>query len=149
MWLNFSKTGKIQLEGDSTFQHLALGAANIASAFSGGFPVTGDFSRSVVNFDAGSDADPGPGYDPACTGNFARMRNFGCRAGAHEREKAQLAQARGHAEAPVVRKSRSRRSDIFILQKLISPLSHEGRWLHQGEPRCDPRHPLPPPPSSC
>ncbi|MGV8842520.1 MAG: SulP family inorganic anion transporter [Pseudomonas sp.] len=33
---------------------LALGSANIASALSGGFPVTGGFSRSVVNFDAGA-----------------------------------------------------------------------------------------------
>ena len=33
---------------------LGLGAANIASAASGGFPVTGGFSRSVVNFDAGA-----------------------------------------------------------------------------------------------
>ena len=33
---------------------LGLGAANIASAMSGGFPVTGGFSRSVVNFDAGA-----------------------------------------------------------------------------------------------
>ena len=33
---------------------LGLGAANIASAVSGGFPVTGGFSRSVVNFDAGA-----------------------------------------------------------------------------------------------
>ncbi|MGB0734119.1 MAG: SulP family inorganic anion transporter, partial [Pontibacterium sp.] len=31
-----------------------LGASNIASAMSGGFPVTGGFSRSVVNFDAGA-----------------------------------------------------------------------------------------------
>lgn len=31
-----------------------LGAANLASAFSGGFPVTGGFSRSVVNFAAGA-----------------------------------------------------------------------------------------------
>ncbi len=31
-----------------------LGAANLASAFSGGFPVTGGFSRSVVNFSAGA-----------------------------------------------------------------------------------------------
>src|SRR5690606_6210480 len=30
---------------------LGLGAANLASAVSGGFPVTGGFSRSVVNFD--------------------------------------------------------------------------------------------------
>ena len=32
---------------------IGLGAANIASSVSGGFPVTGGFSRSVVNFDAG------------------------------------------------------------------------------------------------
>ncbi|MFN3712615.1 MAG: SulP family inorganic anion transporter [Alcanivoracaceae bacterium] len=31
-----------------------LGAANIGSALSGGFPVTGGFARSVVNFDAGA-----------------------------------------------------------------------------------------------
>ena len=34
---------------------IGLGAANVASAFSGGFPVTGGFSRSVVNFDAGAE----------------------------------------------------------------------------------------------
>lgn len=34
---------------------VALGAANTASAISGGFPVTGGFSRSAVNFDAGAD----------------------------------------------------------------------------------------------
>lgn len=33
---------------------VALGAANIGAAVSGGFPVTGGFSRSVVNFDAGA-----------------------------------------------------------------------------------------------
>jgi SulP family sulfate permease len=33
---------------------LALGGANLASAFSGGLPVTGGFARSVVNFDAGA-----------------------------------------------------------------------------------------------
>lgn len=31
-----------------------LGAANLASAFAGGFPVTGGFARSVVNFAAGA-----------------------------------------------------------------------------------------------
>lgn len=31
-----------------------LGAANIGAALAGGFPVTGGFSRSVVNFDAGA-----------------------------------------------------------------------------------------------
>ena len=34
---------------------IALGASNIGSAVSGGFPVTGGFSRSVVNFDAGAE----------------------------------------------------------------------------------------------
>jgi len=33
---------------------LGIGAANIASALSGGYPVTGGFARSVVNFDAGA-----------------------------------------------------------------------------------------------
>ncbi len=33
---------------------LGTGAANIASALSGGFPVTGGFARSVVNVDAGA-----------------------------------------------------------------------------------------------
>jgi SulP family sulfate permease len=33
---------------------LGLGAANMASALSGGFPVTGGFARSVVNFAAGA-----------------------------------------------------------------------------------------------
>ncbi|MGQ9424434.1 SulP family inorganic anion transporter [Gilvimarinus sp. F26214L] len=39
---------------DADQELLALGAANIASSVSGGFPVTGGFSRSVVNFDAGA-----------------------------------------------------------------------------------------------
>jgi SulP family sulfate permease len=33
---------------------VALGASNLAAAITGGFPVTGGFSRSVVNFDAGA-----------------------------------------------------------------------------------------------
>jgi SulP family sulfate permease len=33
---------------------IALGAANLGAGFSGGFPVTGGFARSVVNFDAGA-----------------------------------------------------------------------------------------------
>ena len=33
---------------------IALGASNLGAAFSGGFPVTGGFARSVVNFDAGA-----------------------------------------------------------------------------------------------
>jgi SulP family sulfate permease len=34
---------------------IGLGASNIASAVSGGYPVTGGFARSVVNFDAGAE----------------------------------------------------------------------------------------------
>jgi SulP family sulfate permease len=33
---------------------IGLGVSNIASALSGGYPVTGGFARSVVNFDAGA-----------------------------------------------------------------------------------------------
>jgi SulP family sulfate permease len=39
---------------------IGLGAANIGASLSGGFPVTGGFSRSVVNFDAGA-ATPAAG----------------------------------------------------------------------------------------
>tara|TARA_R110002110_G_scaffold14698_1_gene67654 strand:- start:79051 stop:80787 length:1737 start_codon:yes stop_codon:yes gene_type:complete len=40
---------------DPNQELVALGSANVASAVSGGFPVTGGFSRSVVNFDAGAE----------------------------------------------------------------------------------------------
>lgn len=39
---------------DQNQELIGLGAANIASSVSGGFPVMGGFSRSVVNFDAGA-----------------------------------------------------------------------------------------------
>jgi len=39
---------------------VGLGSANIATSFFGGFPVSGGFSRSVVNFDAGA-ATPAAG----------------------------------------------------------------------------------------
>ncbi len=39
---------------------VALGAANVGAAFTGGYPVSGGFSRSVVNFDAGA-RTPGAG----------------------------------------------------------------------------------------
>ncbi|MTI44721.1 SulP family sulfate permease [Roseibium hamelinense] len=39
---------------------IGLGTSNIASAISGGYPVTGGFARSVVNFDAGA-ATPAAG----------------------------------------------------------------------------------------
>ena len=44
---------------------LGLGAANVASAFSGGYPVTGGFARSVVNFAAGANT-PLAGVVSAC-----------------------------------------------------------------------------------
>jgi SulP family sulfate permease len=34
---------------------IALGASNVGAAISGGFPVTGGFARSVVNYDAGAE----------------------------------------------------------------------------------------------
>lgn len=40
---------------DADQELLGLGAANIASSLSGGYPVTGGFARSVVNFDAGAE----------------------------------------------------------------------------------------------
>lgn len=40
---------------------VGLGAANLASSFSGGFPISGGFSRSVVNFEAGA-ATPAAGF---------------------------------------------------------------------------------------
>ncbi|WIY23749.1 SulP family inorganic anion transporter [Parasedimentitalea psychrophila] len=41
---------------------IALGAANIGSSISGGFPVTGGFSRSVVNHDAGAQTPAAGAY---------------------------------------------------------------------------------------
>lgn len=39
---------------DSNQELIGLGIANVGSAVSGGLPVTGGFSRSIVNFDAGA-----------------------------------------------------------------------------------------------
>lgn len=39
---------------DANQELIAIGGANIASGFAGSLPVTGGFSRSVVNFDAGA-----------------------------------------------------------------------------------------------
>lgn len=39
---------------DANQELIGLGAANLGAAFTGGFPVTGGFSRSVVNFAAGA-----------------------------------------------------------------------------------------------
>lgn len=40
---------------DANQELVGLGGANIAAAVSGGYPVTGGFARSVVNFDAGAE----------------------------------------------------------------------------------------------
>lgn len=40
---------------DPNQEMIGLGAANLAAAVSGGYPVTGGFARSVVNFDAGAE----------------------------------------------------------------------------------------------
>ncbi|MDZ7627034.1 MAG: sulfate permease [Parvularculaceae bacterium] len=41
---------------------IGLGAANVAAGVSGGFPVTGGFARSVVNFDAGARTPAAGGF---------------------------------------------------------------------------------------
>jgi SulP family sulfate permease len=41
---------------------IGLGAANVGAAFTGGYPVTGGFSRSVVNFDAGAETPAAGAY---------------------------------------------------------------------------------------
>ncbi|MFN2305927.1 MAG: sulfate permease [Paracoccaceae bacterium] len=41
---------------------IGLGAANLGAAFTGGFPVTGGFSRSVVNYDAGAETPAAGAY---------------------------------------------------------------------------------------
>ncbi len=41
---------------------IALGAANVSASFSGGYPVTGGFARSVVNFDAGAETPAAGAY---------------------------------------------------------------------------------------
>ena len=41
---------------------IGLGAANIGAALTGGFPVTGGFSRSVVNYDAGASTPAAGAY---------------------------------------------------------------------------------------
>lgn len=41
---------------------VGLGMSNIAAGFSGGYPVTGGFARSVVNFDAGAETPAAGAY---------------------------------------------------------------------------------------
>ncbi|MBO6548660.1 MAG: sulfate permease [Rhizobiales bacterium] len=47
---------------DPNQELIGLGTANLGSAFSGGYPVTGGFARSVVNFDAGADTPAAGAY---------------------------------------------------------------------------------------
>jgi SulP family sulfate permease len=54
----FAAKRRSRIEPDQEL--VGLGASNLAAAFTGGYPVTGGFSRSVVNFDAGA-ATPAAG----------------------------------------------------------------------------------------
>ena len=49
-----SLASKRRQKVDADQELVALGAANIGATFTGGYPVTGGFSRSVVNFAAGA-----------------------------------------------------------------------------------------------
>ena len=51
---------------------IGLGASNVAAAISGGYPVTGGFARSVVNFDAGAET-PAAGAFTAIGIGFAAL----------------------------------------------------------------------------
>ncbi len=47
---------------DPNQELIGLGMANIGAAFTGGYPVTGGFSRSVVNYDAGAQTPAAGAY---------------------------------------------------------------------------------------
>lgn len=49
-----SLASKRRQKVDADQELIGLGAANLAATFTGGYPVTGGFSRSVVNFSAGA-----------------------------------------------------------------------------------------------
>lgn len=49
-----SLASKKRQKVDSDQELIALGIANLGAAFTGGYPVTGGFSRSVVNYEAGA-----------------------------------------------------------------------------------------------
>ncbi|PML02680.1 sodium-independent anion transporter [Vibrio breoganii] len=51
----FTLAAKKRQHIDPDQELIALGASNVGSAMSGGLPVTGGFSRSIVNFDAGAE----------------------------------------------------------------------------------------------
>lgn len=47
---------------DPNQELIALGAANVGASLSGGFPVAGGFSRSIVNFEAGAETPAAGAY---------------------------------------------------------------------------------------
>ena len=47
---------------DASQELVGLGVSNIAAALTGGFPITGGFARSVVNFDAGAETPAAGAY---------------------------------------------------------------------------------------
>lgn len=47
---------------DASQEFVALGVSNVAAALTGGFPITGGFARSVVNFDAGAETPAAGAY---------------------------------------------------------------------------------------
>lgn len=52
---------------------IGLGSANVAAAVTGGYPVTGGFARSVVNFDAGAESPAAGAFTAVgiCVATFA------------------------------------------------------------------------------
>ena len=58
----FTLAAKRRQRVDPNQELTALGVANIGSALSGGYPVTGGLSRSVVNFDAGAETPAAGGF---------------------------------------------------------------------------------------
>lgn len=51
---------------DPNQELIGLGAANIAASLSGGYPVTGGFARSMVNFDAGAETPAAGAFTAIC-----------------------------------------------------------------------------------
>ena len=66
----FAAKRRSRIEPDQEL--VGLGSANLAAAFTGGYPVTGGFSRSVVNVDAGA-ATPAAGAYTAIGIAFASL----------------------------------------------------------------------------
>ncbi|MGY9050200.1 MAG: SulP family inorganic anion transporter, partial [Rhodobacterales bacterium] len=58
---------------DADQELIGLGIANLGAAFTGGFPVTGGFARSVVNYDAGAQTPAAGAYTAVGLGIAALM----------------------------------------------------------------------------